>query len=104
MASGNVTSKSQLKNIRIPHDILDEMESVKFVSESTTSFIITAIGAEITRRQLKESEDGKLLDSLADAVAALESIEAMGKQAGENLQAITEIARSEVERRRASKS
>lgn len=104
MASGNVTSKSQLKNVRIPHDVLDGMESVKIDDESTTSFIITAMEAEITRRQLKESEGDKLLTSLAESVAALENIEAIGKQAGESLQTIIEIARSEVERRTATKS
>lgn len=104
MASGNVTSKSQLKNVRIPHDVLDDMESVKMAGESTTSFIITAMEAEIARRQLKESEDDKLLTSLTEALTAFERIEVIGKQAGENLQAIIEIAKGEVERRRSVKA
>lgn len=96
MASRNVTSKSQLKNVRIPHDVLDGMESVKLTGESTTSFIITAMEAEITRRQLRENGEEKILSRLNGALSALEQIEKVGANASDNIRELISVAQSEI--------
>ncbi|MDK9605510.1 YlcI/YnfO family protein [Lelliottia wanjuensis] len=95
MATGNINNKSQIKNVRIPHDVLEEMETVKQGGESTAGFIVTAMRSEITRRQLKESGEDKLLTNLNGALEALERIGEIGAQAGDNLRALVGIAQEE---------
>lgn len=95
MATGSVNNKSQIKNVRVPHDVLSDMESVKQVGESTAGFIVTAMRSEITRRQLAGSEDNLLLSSL-DALARIEEI---GAKAGEDIQQLVSVARTELQRR-----
>lgn len=95
MATGSVNNKSQIKNVRVPHDVLSDMESVKQAGESTAGFIVTAMRSEITRRQLAGSEDNLLLSSL-DALARIEGI---GVKAGEDIQQLLSVARTELQRR-----
>ncbi|MFJ3458818.1 YlcI/YnfO family protein [Scandinavium goeteborgense] len=95
MATGNVNNKSQIKNVRIPHDVLEEMESVKQAGESSSGFIVTAMRGEISRRQLKESGEDKLLTNLNGALVALERIGEIGTQAGEHLRELVGIAQGE---------
>lgn len=95
MATGNVNNKSQIKNVRVPHTVLNDMDSVKHDGESTAGFIVSAMQGEIARRQLKESGEEKLLSNLNGALTALERIEEIGAQAGEQLREIVGIARGE---------
>lgn|GEM_PF-315727 len=95
MATGSVNNKSQIKNVRVPHDVLHDMESVKQNGESTAGFIVTAMRSEITRRQLEGSDDNLLLTSL-DALARIEEI---GAKAGEDIQKLVSVARTELQRR-----
>lgn len=96
MATGSVNNKSQIKNVRVPHDVLHDMESVKQNGESTAGFIVTAMRSEITRRQLEGSEENLLLSSL-DALSRLEEI---GTKVGEEIQQLVSIAREELQRRK----
>ncbi|EIC82976.1 YlcI/YnfO family protein [Serratia sp. M24T3] len=96
MATGSVNNKSQIKNVRVPHDVLHDMESVKLNGESTAGFIVTAMRSEITRRQLEGSEENLLLSSL-DALSRLEEI---GTKVGEEIQQLVSIAREELQRRK----
>jgi hypothetical protein len=95
MATGPKNAKSQSVTARIPHDVLDAMETVKQESESTASFIVTAMQGEITRRQLKENGEEKLLTNLNGALEALERIEEIGLQAGDHLRELVGIAQHE---------
>lgn len=49
-------AKSQMTTIRVPHDVMEGMESVKLDGESNAGFIVTAMRGEIARRQAKEAE------------------------------------------------
>ncbi|MCX8958140.1 YlcI/YnfO family protein [Erwinia psidii] len=100
MATGNVNSKSQLKNIRIPHDVLEQIEVVKLDGESTAGFLVAAARGEIARRQTEGSGDNPLLSSL-DALAQVEQI---GTKAGEEIRQLVSVARNELQRRNGSKS
>ncbi|WP_368893405.1 YlcI/YnfO family protein [Kluyvera ascorbata] len=95
MATGNVNNKSQIKNVRIPHDVFEEMESVKQDGESSSGFIIAAMRGEIARRQLKENGEDKLLTNLNGALEALVRIGEIGTQAGEHLRELVGVAQQE---------
>lgn len=48
-------AKSQMTTIRVPHDVMEGMESVKLDGESNAGFIVTAMRGEIARRQTEGS-------------------------------------------------
>ncbi|EKN3986135.1 YlcI/YnfO family protein [Yersinia enterocolitica] len=50
MSTGSKNAKSQSLNARVPHDIVEAMESVKKADESTAQFIVTSMQTEIERR------------------------------------------------------
>ncbi|MCT4713219.1 hypothetical protein MUA04_23905 [Enterobacteriaceae bacterium H11S18] len=54
MATGTVNAKSQSLKSRVPHEIVEAMESVKEPGESTSQFIIASMEGEIKRRQRKK--------------------------------------------------
>lgn len=93
MATGSTNAKSQSVTARIPHVVLEGMESVKLKGESNAGFIVAAMQGEIERRQLKESDENKLISNLSGALASLAQIEEIGTKAGEDIRAIVEIAR-----------
>lgn len=92
MATGSTNAKSQSVTARIPHEVLEGMEGVKLKGESNAGFIVAAMQGEIERRQLKESDENKLISNLSGALASLAQIEEIGTKAGENIRAIIEIA------------
>ncbi|MCG3464009.1 hypothetical protein L7G72_19835 [Xenorhabdus bovienii] len=53
MATGAKNAKSQMTTVRIPHEVMEDMEKVKSDDESNAGFIITAMKGEIKRRQRK---------------------------------------------------
>lgn len=57
MATGSVNNKSKQVNVRVPHEVLEEIESVKDNGESTAGFLITAAVGEIKRRQRKKAKE-----------------------------------------------
>ncbi|MGV4056201.1 YlcI/YnfO family protein [Citrobacter portucalensis] len=57
MATGSVNNKSKQVNVRVPHEVLEEIEFVKNNGESTAGFLITAAIGEIKRRQRKKSKE-----------------------------------------------
>lgn len=103
MATGSSNAKSQSVTARIPHEVLDEMEAVKMDGESNAGFIVTAMQGEIARRQLKESDENKLLSNLNSALEALARIEDIGTKAGGNIRAIVDVAQSEIKLRQRKK-
>ncbi|EFR2313547.1 hypothetical protein LWO97_003601 [Salmonella enterica subsp. enterica serovar Enteritidis] len=52
MATGNVNNRSQMKNIRFPHDVLEQLEAVKNENETVAGFVVAAVRGEIVRRQM----------------------------------------------------
>ncbi|EPN0728692.1 YlcI/YnfO family protein [Yersinia enterocolitica] len=102
MATPNKNAKSQLTTVRVPHDVMDGMEAVKMEGESNAGFIITAMQGEITRRQLKEDDESRLLSNLSGALASLAQIEEIGTKAGEKIRQLVSIASEEIQRRKAN--
>lgn len=47
-------AKSQMTTIRVPHDVMEGMESVKLDGESNAGFIVTAMRGEIARRRRRK--------------------------------------------------
>lgn len=54
MATSNKNAKSQLFTVRVPHEVVAEMESLKDDGESNAGFIVTSMRGEIKRRQRKK--------------------------------------------------
>lgn len=100
MATGNVNNKSQIKNVRIPHDVLNDMERVRQEGETASGFIVTAMRGEIARRQMEGSGNNPLLSSL-DALAQVEQI---GTKVGKEIRQLVSVARDELQRRKGQKS
>ncbi|MCL9669376.1 hypothetical protein L2C91_13470 [Rosenbergiella epipactidis] len=53
MATGSKNAKSKMTTIRIPHEVLEDIEKLKEVGESTAGFFVSAARGEIQRRQRK---------------------------------------------------
>ncbi|MEQ1969120.1 YlcI/YnfO family protein [Xenorhabdus nematophila] len=53
MATKAVNAKSKKLEARVPHEVADNVESLKEQGESTAQFIVTALQGEIKRRQRK---------------------------------------------------
>ncbi|EMV1398195.1 hypothetical protein AABK97_005024, partial [Escherichia coli] len=51
MATGAKNAKSQMTTVRIPHEVMDDIEQLKEPGESTAGFLVTAAKGEIKRRQ-----------------------------------------------------
>lgn len=100
MATGNINSRSQMKNIRFPHDVIEEMENSKTEGETIAAFVITAVRWEIARRQAEGSGENPLVSSL-DALAKVEQI---GIKAAEEIGQLVAVAREELQSRKAKES
>ncbi|EFU7684839.1 hypothetical protein HSY88_001207 [Escherichia coli] len=90
-------AKSQMTTIRVPHDVMEGMESVKLDGESNAGFIVTAMRGEIARRQAEGSGENPLVSSLD----ALEQMEKIGVELAENIEQLVSVAREELQRRKA---
>lgn len=90
-------AKSQMTTIRVPHDVMDDMEAVKRPDESNAGFIVAAMRGEIARRQTDGAAENPLLSSLD----ALEQVEAIGVTASEEINRLVSVAREELQRRKA---
>ncbi|HAX5240788.1 TPA: hypothetical protein JZG60_002999 [Escherichia coli] len=97
MAKNTINDKSKQISIRIPHDVMEGMESVKLDGESNAGFIVTAMRGEIARRQVEGSGENPLVSSL-DALAQVEKI---GVKAAEEIGQLVAVAREELQRRKA---
>lgn len=56
MVTGAKNAKSQMTTVRIPHDVMEDLESLKEDGESTAGFLVTAARGEIKRRQRKKAK------------------------------------------------
>lgn len=57
MATGSKNAKSQMTTVRIPHEVMKDIEQVKDDGESTAGFLVTAAKGEIKRRQRRKSKE-----------------------------------------------
>lgn len=96
MAKNTVNDKSKQISIRIPHDVIEGMETLKKPDESNAGFIVAAMRSEIARRQTDGATENPLLSSLD----ALEQVEAIGTSASEEIKRLVDVARSEIQRRK----
>ena len=99
MATTNKNAKSQLTTVRVPHDVMEGMESVKLDGESNAGFIVTAMRGEIARRQAEGRGENPLVSSL-DALAQVEKI---GVKAAEEIGKLVTVAREELLQHRKAK-
>ncbi|EHN1233543.1 hypothetical protein LSB05_003914 [Salmonella enterica] len=51
MATKSINAKSKRFDVRVPHEIADAVEKLKNTGESTGQFVVTALEAEIRKRQ-----------------------------------------------------
>lgn len=93
-------AKSQMTTIRVPHEVMEAMDTVKQAGESNAGFIVTAMRSEIARRQLVENGSEKMVTDLNSALDTLANIEAASVKAGKELQEITSAARQQLEQLR----
>ena len=93
-------AKSQMTTIRVPHDVMEGMESVKLDGESNAGFIVTAMRGEIARREAEGSGENSLVSSLY----ALAKVEQIGIKAAEEIGQLVAVAREELQRRKAKES
>ncbi|WP_038900303.1 YlcI/YnfO family protein [Dickeya dadantii] len=57
MATGAKNAKSQMTTVRIPHEVMEDIELLKEEGESTAGFLVTAAKGEIKRRQRKQTRE-----------------------------------------------
>ncbi|MEH2772242.1 YlcI/YnfO family protein [Klebsiella pneumoniae] len=57
MATGAKNAKSQMTTVRIPHDVMEDIELFKHEGESTEGFLVTAAKGEIKRRQRQKAKE-----------------------------------------------
>ncbi|WP_407201122.1 YlcI/YnfO family protein [Citrobacter werkmanii] len=57
MATGAKNAKSQMTTVRIPHDVMEDIELFKHEGESTAGFLVTAAKCEIKRRQRQKAKE-----------------------------------------------
>ena len=57
MATGAKNAKSQMTTVRIPHDVMADIELFKHEGESTAGFLVTAAKGEIKRRQRQKAKE-----------------------------------------------
>lgn len=57
MATGAKNAKSQITTVRIPHDVMEDIELFKHEGESTAGFLVTAAKGEIKRRQRQKAKE-----------------------------------------------
>lgn len=60
MATGAKNAKSQMTTVRIPHEVMEDIDRLREDGESTAGFLVTAAKGEIKRRQRKQAKsEGK---------------------------------------------
>ena len=57
MATGAKNAKSQMTTVRIPHEVMEDIERLRDDGESTAGFLVTAAKGEIKRRQRKKTKE-----------------------------------------------
>ncbi|KFA86289.1 MULTISPECIES: YlcI/YnfO family protein [Enterobacter] len=57
MATGAKNGKSQMTTVRIPHEVMEDIERLREDGESTAGFLVTAAKSEIKRRQRKMDKE-----------------------------------------------
>ncbi|EPY4940067.1 YlcI/YnfO family protein [Klebsiella variicola] len=57
MATGAKNAKSQMTTVRIPHEVMEDIERLREDGESTAGFLVTAAKGEIKRRQRKKGKE-----------------------------------------------
>lgn len=56
MATGAKNAKSQMTTVRIPHEVMEDIDCLREDGESTAGFLVTAAKSEIKRRQRKQNK------------------------------------------------
>ncbi|WP_255312649.1 MULTISPECIES: YlcI/YnfO family protein [Morganellaceae] len=59
MATSSTNNKSQQLNARFPHEVVADLEKNLEDGESKAQFIVTAVKAEIKRRQRKAKQSNE---------------------------------------------
>lgn len=92
MAKNTINDKSKQISIRIPHDVIEAMETVKIDEESSAGFIVTAMRGEIARRQM----GGTAEDAIISALETMTYIREGAAKARKELDKIVKMADKEI--------
>ncbi|EPI0663424.1 YlcI/YnfO family protein [Klebsiella quasipneumoniae] len=95
MATANKNTKSQLTTVRVPHDVMKEMESVKLDDESNAGFIVAAMRGEIARRKV----GGSVEDTIVSTLEHLTHMKEKAIKAGKEIEEIIKLADIELNNR-----
>ncbi|HDG1670426.1 TPA: YlcI/YnfO family protein [Kluyvera cryocrescens] len=92
MAKNTINDKSKQISIRVPHDVMEAMETVKLDEESSAGFIVTAMRGEIARRQM----GGTAEDAIVSALETMTYIREGATKARKELDKIIKMADKEI--------
>jgi len=56
MATKAINAKSKRYDVRVPLELVEQVELLKLEDESTAQFVVAAIAGEIQRRLIKKKE------------------------------------------------
>lgn len=92
MSKTYINNKSQMTTVRVPHDVMKDIESLKQDGESTAGFLVTAARGEIARRQM----GGTAEDAIVSALQTMAHIRDGADNARKELERIIELADKEI--------
>lgn len=90
--TNRTNNKSQMTTVRVPHDVMNDIESLKHDGESTAGFLVTAARGEIARRQM----GGTAEDAIVSVLQAMARIRDGADNARQELERIIELADKEI--------
>lgn len=85
-------NKSQMTTVRVPHEVMEDIESLKQEGESTAGFLVTAARGEIARRQMGGTSE----DAIVAALETITHIRDKASNVRKDLDAIIKMADKEI--------
>jgi hypothetical protein len=96
MATGMKNAKSQMISTRVPHEVVEAIETVRRDDETMPAFVITAFRNEIARRQA----GGAAESNLVSALDALKRVKEIGSKASDEINALIGVAEAELQHKK----
>ncbi|ELN2578452.1 hypothetical protein RY966_004226 [Enterobacter kobei] len=96
MTKSTRNNKSEQRTVRIPLEVLAGIEETQNSDESIGQYIVAALRSEIAHRQA----GGAAETSLVSALDALKRVKEIGSKAGEEINALINVADAELQRKK----
>ncbi|HGV9339696.1 YlcI/YnfO family protein [Enterobacter hormaechei] len=93
MAKNTINDKSKQISIRIPHDVLENMDALKLQDESSAGFIVSAMRGEIARRKM----NGTTEDAVASAIETIKKIRGKAIKLHEEMDDIIDLTNIKID-------